>query len=137
VSKAESEVTGLAAVLQRRGYEQGVSGGRRLRLRSGTELSEKAAQGVIARHSPVPCGTGVWDPGGISAPGTTGRAYVSLRCSQSESRMLEMGTSGLMSGDGKRGGAFGVSTRAHPRLYSPCSGTLWRNPVCKLLTWRD
>jgi len=41
---------------------------------------------------------------------------VSLRRSQSESRMPEIGTSGLMSGDGKRGGG-NVSTRAHPRLY--------------------
>ena len=41
---------------------------------------------------------------------------MSLRRSQSESRMPETGTSGLMSGDGKRGGA-NVSTRAHPRLY--------------------
>jgi hypothetical protein len=31
--------------------------------------------------------------------------------------MLEMGTSGLMSGDGKRGG-FNVSTRVRPRLYN-------------------
>jgi hypothetical protein len=34
--------------------------------------------------------------------------------------MREIRTSGLMSGDGKRGGAASVSTRAHPRLY-PCS----------------
>ena len=34
---------------------------------------------------------------------------------QSESRMLEIGTSGLMSGDGKRGGAF---ARQYPRLSS-------------------
>jgi hypothetical protein len=45
---------------------------------------------------------------------------VSLRRSQSESRMPEIGTSGLMSGDGKRGGG-NVSTRAHPRLY-PAAG---------------
>jgi hypothetical protein len=32
--------------------------------------------------------------------------------------MLEMGTSGLMSGDGKRGGGFNVSTRVRPRLYN-------------------
>jgi hypothetical protein len=31
--------------------------------------------------------------------------------------MPEMGTSGLMSGDGKRGGRIGVRSRAHPRLY--------------------
>jgi hypothetical protein len=31
--------------------------------------------------------------------------------------MLEMGTSGLMSGDGKRGG-YNVSTRVRPRLYN-------------------
>ena len=31
--------------------------------------------------------------------------------------MPEMGTSGLMSGDGKRGVALRVSTRARPRLY--------------------
>src|SRR5438874_619226 len=31
--------------------------------------------------------------------------------------MPEMGTSGLMSGDGKRGDALRVSTRARPRLY--------------------
>jgi hypothetical protein len=31
--------------------------------------------------------------------------------------MLEMGTSGLMSGNGKRGG-FNVSTRVRPRLYN-------------------
>jgi hypothetical protein len=43
--------------------------------------------------------------GGLSPPRAKGRAYVSLRLSQSESRMLEMGTSGLMSGDGNRGGA--------------------------------
>ena len=34
--------------------------------------------------------------------------------------MPEIGTSGLMSGDGKRGAALAVSTRAHPRLYLPC-----------------
>ena len=33
--------------------------------------------------------------------------------------MPEMGTSGLMSGDGKRGGRIGVRSRAHPRLYLP------------------
>jgi hypothetical protein len=41
---------------------------------------------------------------------------VSLRRSQSESRMPEIGTSGLMSGDRRRGG-LSVSTRAYPRLY--------------------
>ena len=47
---------------------------------------------------------------------------MSLRRSQSESRMPEIGTSGLMSGDGKRGGAH-VSTRAHPRLYLSFAGS--------------
>jgi len=41
---------------------------------------------------------------------------VSLRRSQSESRMPEIGTSGLTSGDGN-GAALTVSTRTHPRLY--------------------
>jgi hypothetical protein len=31
--------------------------------------------------------------------------------------MLEIGTSGLMSGEGKRGDAVGPSYRASPRLY--------------------
>jgi hypothetical protein len=35
----------------------------------------------------------------------------------SESRMLEIGTSGLMSGDGKRDDRPAVGTRARPRLY--------------------
>ena len=50
--------------------------------------------------------------------------FVSLRRSQSESRMPEIGTSGLTSGDGKRGGA--------PRQCSRPSSTLptlfWRPP---------
>src|ERR1019366_1087529 len=33
--------------------------------------------------------------------------------------MREIRTSGLMSGDGKRGGAVCASARAHPRLYLP------------------
>ena len=33
--------------------------------------------------------------------------------------MREICTSGLMSGDGKRGGAPASRTRAHPRLYPP------------------
>jgi len=35
--------------------------------------------------------------------------------------MREIRTSGLMSGDGKRGDANRVSTRAHPRLYPDSS----------------
>jgi hypothetical protein len=46
------------------------------------------------------------------------------RGSQSESRMREIRTSGLMSGDGKRSVApQGPSYRARPRLYSRCPGS--------------
>ena len=41
--------------------------------------------------------------------------FVSLRRKRSESRMLEIGTSGLMSGGGKRGGG---SLRQYPRPSS-------------------
>jgi len=42
--------------------------------------------------------------------------------------MREIRTSGLMSGDGKRGDANRVSTRAHPRLYPDSS----RNSTARL-----
>jgi len=39
--------------------------------------------------------------------------------------MPEIGTSGLMSGDGKRGGASASSARARPRLYSIKPTSVW------------
>src|SRR5260370_28295586 len=44
-----------------------------------------------------------------------------LRGNQSESRMLEMGTSGLMSGEGKQPAACRPRSSALPRLYGHCS----------------
>src|SRR5712692_4202336 len=52
--------------------------------------------------------------GVLKAPRADGRAFVSLRRSQSESRMPEMGTPGLPSGMGNGTGAV----RPHPRPSS-------------------
>jgi hypothetical protein len=40
--------------------------------------------------------------------------------------MPEIGTSGLMSGDGKRGVGQRPSYRAHPRLYPQADNQPWR-----------
>src|SRR5207247_3790677 len=115
---AESEAARLASVLRLRKHGEGLSGGRRVRLRHRAALPETASQGVIARHQPVPGGTGVRLSGRGPPAGADGRAFVSLRRSQSESRMPEIGTSGLTSGAGKRGGAS-ASVLA-PSLDSTC-----------------
>jgi len=51
----------------------------KIRVRSCAKFPEKAAQGVLAGHPPVPKGTGVWSFGRSTAPGAKGRACVSLR----------------------------------------------------------
>ena len=76
---AESDFGRLASILQLRGNGQGIPGGRRVCVGEGTAFSEKAPQGVVARHSPVLRGTGVWPPGRNTAQGQGGRAFVSLR----------------------------------------------------------
>ncbi len=66
-------------------------------------LPDPAPQDVDARHHPFPRGSGVRQTRRASASSSSPwRAAVCLRRSQSESRMPEIGTSGLMSGEGKR-----------------------------------
>jgi len=97
---------GLGGVLWPGYAVDGISGRRSSRLYPGSIVPDSATQGAKARRRAL---SGFRSPrdawGAALAQSPSIVAVVSRRRSQSESRMLERGTSGLMSGAGKRGGA--------------------------------
>src|SRR5438045_1068642 len=103
----------MAAVLQPRHDRAGLSDCEQLRGDAGTELSASAAQTFDAGHAPVSLATHLWETRGGPSGAGDGVCFVRTL---SESRMLEIGTSGLMSGEGKR--ARAISARTAPLLDS-------------------
>jgi len=91
----------MATILQLRHDRAGVSDCEQLRGEAGAALSATTMPTLDARHTPVSLAVHLWGTGCASAGEENRVCFVRTL---SESRMLEIGTSGLMSGERKRAG---------------------------------
>src|SRR6266542_1994427 len=116
---SQCAVAGMAAVLQPRNDRSGLSDCEQLRGAAGATLSASAAQTPDAGHAPVSLATHLWETRcGPAGPAT--RTCVCVMITLSESRMLEIGTSGLMSGGRKRTGGLSPAPRLSSTLQLSC-----------------
>src|SRR5690242_14628545 len=107
-------VTGMATVLWLWNRRASLSDCKYLRGEEGAELSASTEPTLDVGHAPVSVPNDLWGTRRGSLAAT--RICVCFLRTLSESRMLEIGTSGLTSGERKRAVVYGVH-RAFPRLY--------------------
>src|SRR5712671_6535804 len=98
----------MGAVLQPWNDRPGLSDCEQLRGEAGATLTASAAQTLHAGHAPVSVPIHLWETWCGSAGATA--ACVCFVRTLSESRMLEIGTSGLMSGGRKRASDYSLGT---------------------------
>src|SRR5690349_11402170 len=89
----------MAAVLRSRHDRAGLSDCEQLRGEAGAPLSATTMPTLDAWHTPVSLAGNLWGTGCVPFGEENCVCFVRTL---SESRMLEIGTSGLMSGEGKR-----------------------------------